>query len=421
MLDLIPSLHSWAQRGAAGQFAVATIVGATGSVPRPVGTSMIVTESGSVLGSLSGGCVEGAVVALALEAMDDGGTRRKTFGFSAADAFAAGLTCGGELDIHIQPVPAAVAPENAPHPLRTALRQLADAGSGQPVALVRRVGTLGGAAVVLHDPANFRAAASPELAGLLEGESLLQVEALVRNGGAGVVRLAGAGGCLPDRLQGDRPQGGQDSGGDAILVESRLAPPRMLVFGANDFGAALVPAAKLLGYHVTLVDARPAFASQPRFAAADQVVTDWPHRYLAAESGAGRLDSRTVAAVLSHDPKFDLPLLETALALDLAYVGAMGSRRSHLQRVDDLLAAGVAPERIATLHSPIGLDLGAVTPAEVAVSITAELIASRSRAASCTPLREASGPIHQHPAQQPPHQAPRQAAPVNVTQEIAWT
>jgi xanthine dehydrogenase accessory factor len=417
MLDLIPSLHSWAQRDAAGQFAVATIVGATGSVPRPVGTSMIVTAAGSVLGSLSGGCVEGAVVALALEAMDDGGTRRKTFGFSSADAFAAGLTCGGELDIHIEPVPAAVAPENAPHPLRTALRQLADAGSGQPVALVRRVGTLGGAAVVLHDPANFRAAASPELAGLLEGESLLQVDALVRSGGAGVVRLAGAGGCLPDRLQGDRDQ---DSGADAILVESRLAPPRMLVFGANDFGAALVPAAKLLGYHVTLVDARPAFASQPRFAAADQVVTDWPHRYLAAESGAGRLDSRTVAAVLSHDPKFDLPLLETALALDLAYVGAMGSRRSHLQRVDDLLAAGVAPGRIAQLHSPIGLDLGAVTPAEVAVSITAELIASRNRAASCTPLREASGPIHQHPAQQPTHAA-RQPAPTKLSQEIAWT
>jgi xanthine dehydrogenase accessory factor len=416
MLDLIPSLHSWAQRDAARQFAVATIVGATGSVPRPVGTSMIVTAAGSVLGSLSGGCVEGAVVALALEAMDDGGTRRKTFGFSSADAFAAGLTCGGELDIHIEPVPAAVACGNAPHPLRTSLRQLADLRPDQPVALVRSVGTRGGAAVVLHDPANFRAAASPELAGLPERESLLQVEALVRSGGAGVVRLAEPGNCLPDRADGNP---GQDLG-TAVLVESRLAPPRMLVFGANDFGAALLPAAKLLGYQVTLVDARPAFASQPRFGAADQVVTDWPHRYLAAESGAGRLDSRAVAAVLTHDPKFDLPLLETALALDLAYVGAMGSRRSHLQRVDDLLAAGVAPGRIARLHSPIGLDLGAVTPAEVAVSITAELIASRSRAASCTPLREASGPIHQHPAQQPTHAA-RQPAPTKLSQEIAWT
>jgi xanthine dehydrogenase accessory factor len=202
--------------------------------------------------------------------------------------------------------------------------------------------------------------------------------------------------------------------GSAVLVESRLAPPRMLVFGANDFGAALVPAAKLLGYHVTLVDARPAFARQPRFAAADQVVADWPHRYLAAEAAAGRTDHRTVAAVLTHDPKFDIPLLEAALALDLAYVGAMGSRRSHLQRVGELLSAGVPPERIAQLHSPIGLDLGAATPAEVAVSITAEIIAARNRAASCLPLRETSGTIHPHPA-------PTPAPTDSDKQEIAWT
>jgi xanthine dehydrogenase accessory factor len=288
------------------------------------------------------------------------------------------------------------------------------------VALVRQVGASGGGAVVLSDPANFRAAASPELAGLVDGgslnaEPLLQVEAMVRSGGAGVVRLAEPGDCPPDRFGGDQHQ---DPGVDAILVESRLAPPRMLVFGANDFGAALIPAAKLLGYHVTLVDARPAFASQPRFAAADEVVTDWPHRYLAAESAAGRLDSRTVSAVLTHDSKFDLPLLETALAMDLAYIGAMGSRRSHLQRVNSLLTAGVAPERIAQLHSPIGLDLGAVTPAEVAVSITAELIAARNRAASCTPLRDRSGPIHQ----QQTRRALQQPAPLDAArQEIAWT
>jgi xanthine dehydrogenase accessory factor len=195
----------------------------------------------------------------------------------------------------------------------------------------------------------------------------------------------------------------------------------MLVFGANDFGAALLPAAKLLGYHVTLVDARPAFATQARFACADAVVLDWPHRYLAAEAAAGRLDQRTVACVLTHDPKFDIPLLETALALDLGYVGAMGSRRSHLQRVDDLLNAGVRPERIAQLHSPIGLDLGAVTPAEVAVSVTAELIASRSRKQSCTPLRDTSGPIHQ-PAARPARKPGAQPAATTIRQqEIAWT
>ncbi|TQJ33905.1 XdhC family protein [Arthrobacter sp. SLBN-122] len=413
MLDLIPSLGPWMPRLEGRWFAVATIVAASGSVPRPVGTSMLVTESGEVLGSLSGGCVEGAVVALAQEAMDDDATRLETFGFSAADAFAAGLTCGGQLDIHIQPVPAAQ-PGEAAHPLRTALLQLSGTSPDQPVALVRVLGSAGGGAVVLSDPATFPLAASPELAALLHGEPAAHVESLVRSGGTGLVRLGQPGDCPPDRTG-----TGQPSAGDAILVESRLAPPRMLVFGANDFGAALVPAAKLLGYHVTLVDARPAFAGQPRFAAADQVVADWPHRYLASEAAAGRTDRRTVAAVLTHDPKFDIPLLETALALDLAYVGAMGSRRSHLQRVGELLSAGVPPERIAQLHSPIGLDLGAVTPAEVAVSITAEIIAARSRAASCLPLRETSGAIHQHPTHSHPAPAP---APTDVDkQEIAWT
>lgn len=408
MLDLIPLPESW-MHGLLGQrFAVATIVSASGSVPRPVGTSMLVSGSGAVLGSLSGGCVEGAVVALAEEAMDDDGPRLATFGFSSADAFAAGLTCGGALDVHVQPVSAPV-PGEAVHPLRAALLQLAGLGPGEPVALVRLLDGQGGGAVVLSDPATARVGTSPDLASLLHRQTALQVESLVRSGGAGLVQPAGEGNCLPGRPgQTSQPEAGEPM----ILVESRLAPPRMLVFGANDFGAALVPAAKLLGYHVTLVDARPAFAHQPRFAAADEVVTDWPHRYLAAEAAASRLDSRTVAAVLTHDPKFDLPLLEAALALDLAYIGAMGSRRSHLQRVDGLLSAGVRPDRIAHLHSPIGLDINAVTPAEVAVSITAELIAARSRSAGCTPLRDTSGPIHQSA---PP--APRDF----IKQEIAWT
>ncbi|MEV7637089.1 XdhC family protein [Pseudarthrobacter enclensis] len=413
MLDLIPSLGAWLPALAGRPFAVATIVAAAGSVPRPVGTSMIVTVTGQVLGSLSGGCVEGAVVALAQDAMDDAGTRRETFGFSSADAFAAGLTCGGTLTVHIEPVPA-----DDSAPLRRALHLLADCAPDQPVALVRRLDDRGSAAVVLADPATA-GARSLAIDGV-DGEGLRRVAALVRSGGAGVIGVALPGGCPADQDAAHTPDG---AAAGAVLVESRLAPPRMLVFGANDFGAALVPAAKLLGYHVTLVDARPAFANQPRFGAADAVVTDWPHRYLAAEAAAGRLDSRTVAAVLTHDPKFDLPLLEAALAVDLAYVGAMGSRRSHLQRVDGLLAAGVRPERIAALHSPIGLDLGAVTPAEVAVSITAELIAARTRTATGTPLRDRPGPIHDHPA--PDHGVPRYGtspAPApSDAQEIAWT
>ena len=407
MLDLIPSLCSWPPAVAGQRYAVATIVAAAGSVPRPVGTSMLVAESGAVLGSLSGGCVEGAVVALAQESMHDGGTRHGTFGYSAADAFAAGLTCGGELDVHIQPA-------GGGGQLREALAQLAVIQPGDAVALVRRLDKGGSGAVVIPDPATFTVAGSPEVTRLLgrpggtdvDHAGVAQLEAFLRSGATGLLHVAGPGTCSVEPV--------------TLLVENRLAPPRMLVFGANDFGAALVPAAKLLGYRVSLVDARPAFAAQERFGCADDVVTGWPHRYLAAEAAAGRLDQRTAVCVLTHDPKFDIPLLETAMSLDLAYVGAMGSRRSHLQRVHDLLDAGVRPERLAQLHSPIGLDLGAVTPAEVAVSITAELIASRSRKAACTSLRDASGPIHQPGAQ--PARAAQLPAPINASQqEIAWT
>ncbi|MET3721745.1 MULTISPECIES: XdhC family protein [unclassified Arthrobacter] len=444
MLDLIPSLRSWASTLAGGRFAVATIVAATGSSPRPVGTSMLVSESGAVLGSLSGGCVEGAVVALALDAMDDGGARLEAFGYSAADAFAAGLTCGGELDIHIQPVPldssahwpagsdiaSDAGTEACVGALRAALLQLADVGPGEPVALVRRLDGGGSTAIVIPDPATFLVAEAPELKALLGFAGTTDVDeggrnyalpaqlgSLLRAGGTGLVQLGAPAMCPagPDAT----PRSGATEP-VTLLVESRLAPPRMLVVGANDFGAAIIPAGQLLGYHVTLVDARQAFASQARFAGADRVVLEWPHRYLGAEAAAGRVDQRTVVCVLTHDPKFDIPLLETALALDVAYVGAIGSRRSHLQRVDNLLDAGVPPERIAHLHSPIGLDLGAVTPAEVAVSVTAEVIASRRLAASCTPLRDTTGPIHHdtYTAQA----TRREPVPAFVShQEIAWT
>lgn len=430
MLDLMSALADWPPAVNGERCAVATVVGAGGSVPRPVGTSMAVSESGDVLGSLSGGCVEGAVVAAALEVMADGGSRREFFGYSAEDAFAVGLTCGGELEIHIELLAdtlGGISPEG--------LTTLDAHDPGAGLALIRRIDahvargtaspdrtlspenalspdgaecTRGAGAVVIPDPASYQVAQSGAVAALLgvardRDHPLLQsaaaqLEPLLRNGTTGVVRLAAESGCHADPAAG-RPA----TGPITLLVESRLPPARMLVFGANDFGAALVPAARLLGYHVTLCDARPAFARQQRYAQAQEVVTDWPHRYLAAEAAAGRLDARTVVCVLTHDPKFDIPLLQTALGLDLAYVGAMGSRRSHGQRMESLLAAGVAPEEAQRLHSPIGLDLGAVTPAEVAVSITAELLAARSHSARGLSLKHGSGPIH-HYVNTPHHQ-----------------
>ena len=163
-----------------------------------------------------------------------------------------------------------------------------------------------------------------------------------------------------------------------MFVWAFAPKPRLLVFGAIDFAAAVAKVGGFLGYDVTVCDARPVFATASRFPAADRVVVDWPHRYLEAERDAGNIDGRTVVTVLTHDPKFDVPLLEVALRLpDVAYVGAMGSRRTHDDRMARLKESGLTDDELARLSSPIGLDLGARTPEETAISIAAEFIAGR--------------------------------------------
>ncbi|MEU0251849.1 XdhC/CoxI family protein, partial [Streptomyces sp. NPDC006184] len=174
-----------------------------------------------------------------------------------------------------------------------------------------------------------------------------------------------------------------------VLVESSVPAPRMIVFGAIDFASALVRAGKFLGYHVTVCDARPVFATRSRFPDADDIVVEWPHRYLARTE----VDGRTVLCVLTHDAKFDVPLLRLALRLPVAYVGAMGSRRTHLDRNERLREVGVTELELARLHSPIGLDLGARTPEETALSIAAEIVADR-RGGSGATLTGAHTPIH---------------------------
>jgi xanthine dehydrogenase accessory factor len=166
--------------------------------------------------------------------------------------------------------------------------------------------------------------------------------------------------------------------GMRVFVRAFTPKPRLLVFGAIDFAAAVARVGAFLGYHVTVCDARPVFATRSRFSDADDVVVDWPHRYLKNEGDAGRIDRRTVVTVLTHDPKFDVPLLEVALRMpNIAYVGAMGSRRTHDDRMDRLRQAGLNEDELGRLSSPIGLDLGARTPEETAISIAAEIIARR--------------------------------------------
>jgi xanthine dehydrogenase accessory factor len=178
-----------------------------------------------------------------------------------------------------------------------------------------------------------------------------------------------------------------------VFVAAYAPRARMLVFGAIDFAAAVARVGSFLGYRVTVCDARPVFATHSRFPDADEVVVDWPHRYLQAQADAGELDERTVIAVLTHDPKFDVPVLQVALRLPVAYVGAMGSRRTHDDRLVRLREVGMTDDELARLRSPIGLDLGARTPEETAISIAAEMIQLRWGGGGRS-LVEVGGPIH---------------------------
>ena len=187
------------------------------------------------------------------------------------------------------------------------------------------------------------------------------------------------------------PQGQANETAVAVFVESFAPPPQLLVFGAVDFTGALARVGKVLGYRVTVCDAREVFATRARFPFADEVVVDWPHRLL--ERVGDQLGPRDAVCVLTHDPKFDVPAVLAALGTEVGYLGAMGSRRTTDDRNRRLLAEGATPEQLARVMAPIGLDLGARTPEETAVSIMAEVIASRTgrRAPS---LRDADGPIH---------------------------
>lgn len=377
MLDIAAALHAWCREGR--DFAVATIAATSGSAPRLPGAALAVDAGGAVTGSVSGGCVEGAVYDMCREALRDGAPRVASFGPADAEteaaAFAVGLTCGGSIDVLITPVPAAA----AARPVLAAT--LADAAAGRATALVRLLGP--------EVPPGPRAANAP---GAL----------VVRPGGAraGTLGLGpsldGEAAAAAGRMLAAGRTGTVRAGNATLLVESSLPPPRMLVFGATDIAAALAHAGTFLGYRVTVCDARPVFATPERFPAAHEVVVAWPHRYLAAQADAGLLDARTVVCALTHDAKFEVPLLAVALRLPLAYVGALGSRRTHADRLTRLRAAGVTDAELARLRAPIGLDLGASTPAGTALSITAEITAHR-HGATGLPLTGTDTPLHPSP------------------------
>jgi xanthine dehydrogenase accessory factor len=355
-------------RATGERFALATVVGTWRSAPRQPGAAMVVATSGEPTGSVSGGCVEGAVYELAQEVMATGEPVLQRYGVSDDDAFAVGLTCGGIIDVFVEPVDASTFGQ---------LREvLASVRAHDPVAVATVVdgpGRVGAHLVVWPE----RAAGSLG-SRRLDDAVADDVRGMLDHGATGILRIGPDGERRQDEL--------------SVFVQSFSPPPRMLVFGAIDFAAAVARVGKFLGYRVTVCDARGVFATAKRFPDADEVVVEWPHRYLQNTP----VDARTVICVLTHDPKFDVPLLEVALQTDAAYIGAMGSRRTHDDRLARLREEGVPEESLARLASPIGLDIGARTPEETAVSIAAEIIAARWGGTGQR-LTSTAGPIHTHP------------------------
>ena len=377
---LSETLHWWK---AGTPVALATVVGTWKSSPRQPGASMLLGGDGAVVGSVSGGCVEGAVYELAQQVVADGVPVLQRYGVSDDDAFAVGLTCGGILDVFVEKLDPQTFPE---------LGEVAEAiATGRPVAVATTTvhpdrARVGQRRVLFTDGANGQRAS-----GTLGS---VRADAAVTDDARGLL-AAGRNGTLRYGPDGERLGDGME-----VFVSSYAPPARMLVFGAIDFAAAAARMGHFLGYHVTVCDARAVFATPKRFPDADEVVVAWPHQYLLAERDAGRLDERTVLCVLTHDAKFDVPLLELALGDEgwdarPAYVGAMGSRRTHDDRESQLRERGMTDTQLARLHSPIGLDLGARTPEETAVSIAAEIIAGRWGGGG-QKLTELAGAIH-HP------------------------
>jgi xanthine dehydrogenase accessory factor len=362
--ELLDEIARWREAGKG--VALARVVGTDGSGPRDPGAAMAVNEDSEVVGSVSGGCVEGAVLTEGLKVLERGIPKLVTYGIADDDAFAVGLTCGGTIHIFI---------DEFNDEIDTAI---ADAlKTGEPAALATVIEGPGTGAKLLvrpNDQPSIGTLGHPDLDRVLTRDALGELEA----------------GRTGTRNYGVHGEARREEG-VKVFIESFALPPKMVIFGAIDFTAALARLGRLLGYFVTVCDARPVFATKKRFPMANEVVNDWPDRYLAV---AGKeLGPRDAVCVLTHDPKFDVPAIMAAVETKAGYLGVMGSRRTHDKRLERLKEAGLDDDGFGRLMSPIGLDLGARTPEETAVSICAEIIASRT-GREAPSLRDSEGPLH---------------------------
>jgi xanthine dehydrogenase accessory factor len=316
--DVLETLERWAAEGT--PVAIATVVGTERSAPRDPGAALAVSADGQVAGSVTGGCVEPAVYGEAREVLAGGAPRLKTYGIADEEAFEVGLPCGGTVQIFVDRLePELVAP------IAEAVRE------ERPIALEIKISGEDAGAKRLVGPDDEGPAAE-----------------LLARGETGIV---------------DTPEG-------QIFVSSFAPRPNMYVFGAIDHAAALATVGRYLGFRVTVCDARSKFVTPERFPDVDELVIEWPDKFL--ENAP--VDERTAVCVLTHDHKFDIPVLKVALRTPAGYIGAMGARRTNEERAERLRAEGVTDDEIARIHAPIGLKIGSRSPEEVAVAIAAQIV-----------------------------------------------
>jgi xanthine dehydrogenase accessory factor len=324
MRDVLETLERWVGDGR--RVATATVVGTEKSAPRDPGAVLAVSDTGEVAGSVTGGCVEPAVYEEAEAVLAGGEPRLLTYGIADEEAFDVGLPCGGKVYIFVDMLDPEVLGG-----ITEAVRAESPVALAMPISGSR----IGDESLVTPD--------SPE--GV---DGATEVKSLLSRGENSIVPIS-----------------------DGELFVSTFAPrPRMYVFGAIDFASAVAHTGKFLGYHVTVCDARAKFVTPERFPEADELVVEWPDEFLAS----AHIDERTAICVLTHDDKFDVPILKVAVESDAGYIGAMGARRTTEKRTARLREEGVTDEQIARIHAPIGLKIGARTPEEVAVTIAAQII-----------------------------------------------
>jgi xanthine dehydrogenase accessory factor len=317
MREVLEELNEWTNAGE--EIALATVVETWGSSPRPLGSKMLVTRSGKMAGSVSNGCIEGAVFEEAQKVLKSGEPKLAAFGVADEVAFEVGLACGGHIEVYVQP-------------LQRVHQQLID--------MLNR-----------DEPATLRT-------NLASGETELL------EGAASSTELA--------RRDGD------------LFVEPFRRPAHLVIIGAIHIAIPLHRLAKLMGYRVTVIDARKKFATKDRFPEADELIVAWPDEAMKKV----RIDNSTYVVILTHDPKFDLPALRSVLKQGAGYIGAIGSRKTNQNRFDALRAEGFTEEQLARVHGPIGLDLGGRGAEETALGILAEITAVRF-GGSGSPMREA--------------------------------